>query len=172
MRREQARSKAYRAYQQGILINPGKCSECGGKEGEPLDGTRTNYCNPIKLQMHHRDYRSPLKVDWVCQSCHMIIHRDRRDSWFQKPKRPLKHPRCNCGVMTLERAKARGHKCEPQRLTHKRGKWCPSICTDGKWGPAAIARDGKWYPTSKWSPVDTTKLQRRKSGHWYPRLKT
>lgn len=56
-----------RALIAGKLIRPEECSECGFNPGRATNG-RT------KLHGHHDDYSEPLKVRWLCQSCHMRLH--------------------------------------------------------------------------------------------------
>jgi hypothetical protein len=46
------------ALQKGKLIKPDKCSRCDSQG---------------KLLAHHTDYFKPLKVNWLCYSCHQII---------------------------------------------------------------------------------------------------
>lgn len=61
---------AYRAHimvacalNKGALTKPNSCEHCG--KHARLDG-------------HHPDAkREPLKVVWLCRSCHMILHRRR-----------------------------------------------------------------------------------------------
>ena len=57
----------YKANQQvnyeirmGRLIRPENCSICGIK---------------AKIHAHHEDYSKPLDVKWLCQKCHIKIHR-------------------------------------------------------------------------------------------------
>jgi len=58
-----AHRKVQRAILAGILKRPTVCSLCG--EARAIFG-------------HHRDYRKPLEVTWVCQPCHKQIHKDLR----------------------------------------------------------------------------------------------
>ena len=55
-------SKAFKARAKGVLI-PGPCESCGFVG--PVDG-------------HHDDYSMPLKVRWLCRSCHATYHSDLR----------------------------------------------------------------------------------------------
>jgi len=48
------------ALKGGIIKNPGECSVCGKK---------TTY-----LDAHHDDYDNPLKIRWLCISCHRQEH--------------------------------------------------------------------------------------------------
>lgn len=50
------------AIRSGILIRPGCCSACSVE------------CRP---QAHHDDYRRPLKVRWLCRTCHRSADQDR-----------------------------------------------------------------------------------------------
>jgi len=43
--------------------NPGKCARCG---------------NGGRLVKHHPDYTDPLKVEWLCNGCHVKEHRGQR----------------------------------------------------------------------------------------------
>lgn len=55
-----AHKKVAWALKHGILNRPDVCSKCFKK---------------TTVVAHHSDYRSPLKVEWVCDSCHIKIHR-------------------------------------------------------------------------------------------------
>lgn len=55
------------AIERGILVNPGKCSQCGSV-GVFRDGRNS-------IQGHHDDYNKPLEVRWLCQSCHHEWHK-------------------------------------------------------------------------------------------------
>ena len=55
------------ALERGILVNPGKCSQCGSV-GIFRDGRNS-------IQGHHDDYNKPLEVRWLCQSCHHEWHK-------------------------------------------------------------------------------------------------
>lgn len=48
------------AIKRGFIIKPNRCSICKEK---------TN-----RINGHHKDYNKPLKVLWVCSSCHKKIH--------------------------------------------------------------------------------------------------
>lgn len=47
------------ALKRGLLKPPGICEHCG---------------NSAKIHGHHSDYAEPLKVNWLCASCHMQLH--------------------------------------------------------------------------------------------------
>lgn len=47
------------AVRDGLFEKPQWCTECGG------DG---------RIEAHHDDYRHPLKVRWLCRSCHRQWH--------------------------------------------------------------------------------------------------
>ncbi len=64
-----ARTKVYAALKKGRLKRPIQCSIC------------KKSCKP---EAHHSDYSRPLKVLWVCRTCHMMLHR--RISETQKEK--------------------------------------------------------------------------------------
>ena len=40
--------------------------------------TRSPYCEicnkPTKTDGHHQDYLKPLSVNWLCKSCHILVH--------------------------------------------------------------------------------------------------
>lgn len=45
----------------GEIIKPDSCGSCGIR-GE-------------KIHAHHPDYNFPLRILWLCKSCHQIVHR-------------------------------------------------------------------------------------------------
>jgi len=47
------------ALKLGKIIKPKYCSKCGEKR---------------KLVAHHDDYKFPLKIRWLCYSCHQLYH--------------------------------------------------------------------------------------------------
>lgn len=47
----------------GQIVRPGECSTCG--KGGRIHG-------------HHEDYSKPLKVIWLCSSCHQRVHREKK----------------------------------------------------------------------------------------------
>lgn len=58
-----ARAQLRNAVRNGTLVKPKTCSGCGKKK--PVTG-------------HHDDYAKPLKVRWVCRTCHEDIHFEMR----------------------------------------------------------------------------------------------
>lgn len=58
-RREEIQKEVQRAVAKGALIKPLSCENCNRRTIKR------------KLQAHHRDYRYPFKVIWLCQSCHV-----------------------------------------------------------------------------------------------------
>ena len=50
------------AVRDGRLKKPGKCSKCD-KKG--------------MICGHHEDYYKPLDVIWVCQACHVTLHKEK-----------------------------------------------------------------------------------------------
>lgn len=106
--KESARSKAYKAYRNGKLIKPQKCSICELSK---------------RLEIHHEDYSKPLVVIWLCRKCHMIkdgrmdlIHIKKK----QAPKKcfickrfmkPLRKGRCHaCNEYFRRHGKERPYK--------------------------------------------------------------
>lgn len=57
-----ARHLAFVALQEGFLVRPEACEGCGAKPDYKLHG-------------HHRDYRRPVDVEWLCRACHGQRHR-------------------------------------------------------------------------------------------------
>jgi len=56
-----ARRLVREALKSGKLVKPTHCENCAcGKE--------------LPLHAHHSDYDKPLKVTWLCQSCHVKLH--------------------------------------------------------------------------------------------------
>jgi hypothetical protein len=55
-----AHSAVHLAIKQGVLAKPNKCSRCGRI--------------PRRLEGHHRDYKRPLDVKWLCSFCHRREH--------------------------------------------------------------------------------------------------
>jgi hypothetical protein len=58
-RRADARSKAGIYKRRGILVQQ-PCEACGETDS----------------QMHHPDYAKPLAVRWLCEPCHLELHRE------------------------------------------------------------------------------------------------
>jgi hypothetical protein len=61
---EKARYQIRKALEQGILVRPEVCENCGIPAKEPP-------------QAAHDDYTQPLDVRWLCRNCHMIWDHDR-----------------------------------------------------------------------------------------------
>jgi hypothetical protein len=55
-----AREAVREALRTGRIVKPRNCQDCGAQKR--LDG-------------HHADYSLPLKVEWLCASCHGVRHR-------------------------------------------------------------------------------------------------
>lgn len=58
--RKKARAATDHAVRSGKLTRPDACEECG---------------TPGRVEAHHEDYSEPLKVRWLCRSCHTKQHR-------------------------------------------------------------------------------------------------
>lgn len=56
---QRAHSAVAVALRSGRIIAPRRCSRCGAKR---------------KLVAHHPNYNKPLAVEWVCRSCHTLMH--------------------------------------------------------------------------------------------------
>lgn len=50
------------AVNRGEIVRPGKCEKCGRRPHMTV------------LNGHHPDYSKPLDVQWLCDSCHGIVH--------------------------------------------------------------------------------------------------
>ena len=59
--RRTAHNRVAKALKDGKLTKPTKCQIC----------SRETY-----LLAHHKDYRKPLEVSWICDSCHLKMHRN------------------------------------------------------------------------------------------------
>lgn len=57
---KQARAILNEAVRHGRVIPPSTCDRCG-LEAE-------------LIQAHHRDYKRPLDVEWLCSNCHSAEH--------------------------------------------------------------------------------------------------
>lgn len=64
--KRKAQHMAHKAISSGVL-KPSACEECNAK-GTFSDGRN-------KIQAHHDDYSEPLKIRWLCQSCHHDWHK-------------------------------------------------------------------------------------------------
>lgn len=63
--RYKAQRAVARALACGTLERPSECGQCGRR---------------VRISAHHEDYTKPLEVIWLCQSCHVLLHADRRRS--------------------------------------------------------------------------------------------
>jgi hypothetical protein len=61
---QKAHTAVYDAIKSGRMVKPDTCSRCGKRTSD--------------LEGHHRDYSKPLKVQWLCTSCHAALHADLR----------------------------------------------------------------------------------------------
>jgi len=59
-KRKRARSLAACALKSGKLVKPSSCENCGKET--------------LELEMHHWNYDFPLRVTFVCGSCHHLWH--------------------------------------------------------------------------------------------------
>lgn len=59
-----ANVKLNRAVMSGLISKPSNCNKC---------------CAHGKIEGHHPDYSKPLKVIWLCTSCHKELHRLKRE---------------------------------------------------------------------------------------------
>ena len=62
-----AHTAVARAVARGHLTRPTECEVCG--QVAPARG-------PQALHAHHRNYKEPLSVVWVCRRCHHALHLD------------------------------------------------------------------------------------------------
>ena len=44
----------------GRITKPENCEKCG---------------KPLPLEAHHEDYSKPLEINWLCRTCHSVIHK-------------------------------------------------------------------------------------------------
>jgi hypothetical protein len=63
------RAAVRRAVKSKKIIKPESCSVCG---------------NISKLQAHHSNYNEPLNVIWVCITCHVAIHKMKRQAILEE----------------------------------------------------------------------------------------
>lgn len=64
---DRAQNLAEKAVKRGLLTRPEACEQCGLVPPRFKDGRSA-------IQAHHDDYNQPLKVRWLCQSCHHAWH--------------------------------------------------------------------------------------------------
>jgi hypothetical protein len=75
---KEARSKLHAAVHSGFLTRPDECSECGARP--------VHWSGSSQIQAHHDDYTKPLKVRWLCPSCHSKANRARLvKAGYQRP---------------------------------------------------------------------------------------
>lgn len=58
-----ARSILNCAVRKGLVKRPSKCTRCNTSD--------------YRREGHHPDYDRALDVEWLCQSCHTILHRSK-----------------------------------------------------------------------------------------------
>jgi hypothetical protein len=58
--KENAHRLANEALRKGVIIKPPRCTDCMAR----------------RVEMHHPDYREPLRVVWLCGRCHSRRHRE------------------------------------------------------------------------------------------------
>lgn len=66
--RDKAQRKLQHAVARGTVKKPTRCQRCRKKFPKR------------KIHGHHRNYQTPLKVEWYCQACHYKKH----PLWFQQ----------------------------------------------------------------------------------------
>lgn len=54
-----ARDKVHKALKNGTMVKPSNCEAC---------------LSQLNLQAHHEDYKDPLRVIWLCRSCHYKLN--------------------------------------------------------------------------------------------------
>lgn len=59
--RVHANKRADRAVEEGELISPNICEDCGVED--------------FSLHKHHTNYTEPLNVTWLCSGCHLARHK-------------------------------------------------------------------------------------------------
>lgn len=69
--RAYARQVVYYAIKTGRLIKSTSCERCGRKE--------------CVIEAHHLSYDDPLKVEWLCKSCHRVADRERQQRDGEAP---------------------------------------------------------------------------------------
>lgn len=58
-RKDYARQKLIKAVHNGKIKRPEQCENC---------------LTPCTPDGHHNNYSKPLKVSWLCKSCHLLTH--------------------------------------------------------------------------------------------------
>lgn len=64
--KKRAARAVYRALKRGDLVRPDTCERCQ-KKRTPIYG-------------HHPDYAKRLEVQWLCASCHQLVHVEQREA--------------------------------------------------------------------------------------------
>lgn len=71
MKNKHLKAVAYRIMGKALRLNiikrPKKCSKCK---------------KDVKPEAHHSDYAEPLKIMWLCRSCHSSVHYKRNRDKF------------------------------------------------------------------------------------------
>jgi len=59
-----------------------------------LKSTKCQLCGASKsrIEGHHYDYNEPLKVTWLCLSCHRLFHKTKSLANAQPPRPPILQP--------------------------------------------------------------------------------
>lgn len=70
--RVRAYGKVNYAVKTGKLKKPRRCQSCHRRPTPRIDGRS-------RLQAHHKDYRKPLDVLWLCSYCHGALRRRHRE---------------------------------------------------------------------------------------------
>jgi hypothetical protein len=65
-----ARNKISHLVRTGKLKRPAVCPKCNN--------------NKQMIEAHHDDYSSPLKIKWLCITCHRKLHRELRKKSTKK----------------------------------------------------------------------------------------
>ena len=56
-----ARDIICHAVYDGRIIRPNTCSSCNSPKG--------------RIEAHHKDHNKPFEVTWLCQKCHIELHK-------------------------------------------------------------------------------------------------
>ena len=80
-----ARQKIARLLKLGIIEKPSQCEKCGIKNN---------------VRPHHPDYDKPLEVIWLCQSCHVKLHRSIKPVIYRR--KPGNRPKTERNLKIME----------------------------------------------------------------------